>query len=281
MDRLHIASFRSGTNGTKQSGSQTSCVRVDRKWRFETVRSHFDPKLTSLTAFSSKGERRLQKRRALYSLVLPMGRSEHRGWIGSDPGMTNIRSLKISLNAALRTADVRAICAAISEAIRKSSNVSRLADDAGVDRTRLYRSFRSGQIGPGLDLTIKILNALGIRFVVEFVRQPKTSPRRFGPSRKSDVHPELGSNSRMVAQYLTRAFDTSEIAAIVAAFSDVLRAQENVMELAERTVRSRSSLYRAFTPPRVPSLSTVVSFLNALGLRLVVKPLPKRTVHGR
>jgi probable addiction module antidote protein len=77
----------------------------------------------------------------------------------------------------------------------------------------------------------------------------------------------------MVAQYLTRAFDTSQIAAIVAAFSDVLRAQENVAELAEKTARERSSLYRAFTPPRVPRLSTVVSFLDALGLRLAVKPL--------
>ena len=187
--------------------------------------------------------------------------------------MSNVRSLEISLNAALRTADTRTICAAIGTAVRKSSNVSRLADDVGVNRTTLYRSFRSERGGPGLDLTIKILSALGIRFAVEFVRQPKISPRRFGPLRKSDVHLELGSNSRMVARYLTRAFDTSQIAAIVTAFSDVLRAQENVVELADKTVRTRSSLYRAFMPPRVPRLSTVVSFLDALGLRLAVKPL--------
>ena len=187
--------------------------------------------------------------------------------------MSNIRSLEISLNAALRTADTRTICAAIGTAVRTSSTVSRLADDVGVNRTTLYRSFRSERGGPGLDLTIKILSALGIRFAVEFVRQPKISPRRFGPLRKSDVHLELGSNSRMVARYLTRAFDTSEITAIVAAFSDVLRAQENVVELAEKTAILRSSLYRAFTPPGVPRLSTVVSFLNALGLRLAVKAL--------
>jgi probable addiction module antidote protein len=184
-----------------------------------------------------------------------------------------MRSLEILLNAALRTADTRTICAAIGTAVRKSANVSRLADDVGVNRTTLYRSVRSERGGPGLDLTIKILSALGIRLVVAFVRQPKISPRQFGRSRKSDFHLELGSNSRMVAQYLTRAFDASEIAAIVAAFSDVLRAQGNVMELANKTVRTRSSLYRTFTPPRVPRLSTVVSFLNALGLRLAVKPL--------
>jgi probable addiction module antidote protein len=186
-----------------------------------------------------------------------------------------MRSLEISLDAALRTADVRTICVAIGTAVRKSLNVSRLADDVGVNRTTLYRSVRSERGGPGLDLTIKILSALGIRLAVEFVRQPKISPSQFGRSGKSDAHRELRSNSRMVAQYLTRAFDTSQIAAIVAAFSDVLRAQENVAELAEKTARDRSSLYRAFTPPRVPRLSTVLSFLNALGLRLAVKPRPK------
>jgi probable addiction module antidote protein len=186
-----------------------------------------------------------------------------------------MRSLEISLNAALRTADIRPICAVIDTALRKSSNVSRLAKDAGVDRSALYHSFRSRQTGPGLDLTIRILRALGIRFVVEFVRQPKIIPRRFGPTRKSDANLELGSNSKMAAQYLTRAFDTFEIAAIVAAFSDVLRAQENIMELADKTVRARQSLYRAFTPPTIPKLSTVVSFLNALGLRLAVKLHPK------
>jgi DNA-binding phage protein len=53
---------------------------------------------------------------------------------------------------------------------------------------------------------------------------------------------------------------------ILYAFSDVLRAQENVLEFAEKTVSARPSLYRAFAPPRVPRLSTIVSFLDALGL---------------
>jgi probable addiction module antidote protein len=183
----------------------------------------------------------------------------------------NPHSIETSLNTALRTADVHAICAAIDAAIHKSPNVSSLAEEAGLDRANLYRTFRIGQRGPRLDLTIKILSALGFRLVVEFVRQPKISPSQFGRSGKSDAHLELRSNSRLVAQYLTRAFDTSQTAEIVAAFSDVLRAQENVAGLAEKTVVTRPSLYRAFTPPRVPRLSTVVSFLNALGLRLAVK----------
>jgi probable addiction module antidote protein len=192
-----------------------------------------------------------------------------------------MRSLEISLNAALRTADIRTICAAIDTALRKSSNVSRLANDAGVDRTALYRSFRSGQKGPRLDFAIDILGAMGVRFVVEFMRQPKSRPNPMARSRGPNIHIEFRSNSRLIAAYLTRAFETSEIISIVKAFSDVLRAQENVVELADKTVRARQSLYRAFTPPRIPKLSTVVSFLDALGLRFAVKPLPKTIVHGR
>jgi probable addiction module antidote protein len=186
-----------------------------------------------------------------------------------------MRSLEISINAAFRTADVHVICAAIDAVLRKSPNVLRLAEDAGVSRAHLYRAFRTGRTGPRLDLAINVLGAMGARFVVEFVRQPKFSPRRFGPLPKSDAHLELGSNSRMVADYLTRSFENSEICAIVKAFSDVLRAQENVMGLAEKTVVTRQSLYRAFMAPHVPQLKTVVSFLKALGLRLAVKPHPK------
>jgi probable addiction module antidote protein len=131
--------------------------------------------------------------------------------------------------------------------------------------------FRIGQKGPRLDLTIKALGGLGFQFVVRFVRQPKIIPRRSGSSQKSIVHLELGSNSRIAADYLTRSFESSEICTIVKAFSDVLRAQENVVGLAEKTVVGRSNLYRAFISPHVPTLKTVVSFLHALGLQLAVK----------
>jgi probable addiction module antidote protein len=187
-----------------------------------------------------------------------------------------MRSLEISINAALATADFHIICAAIDAAVRNSPNLLRLAEDASLDRTQLYRTFRIGQRGPGLDLTIKTLGALGFRFSVKFVRQPTISPRRSGSLQKSNVHLELGSNSRMAADYLTRSFESSEICTIVKAFSDVLRAQENVVGLAEKIVVNRPSLYRAFRAPHVPRLKTVVSFLKALGLRLAVKQLPNR-----
>jgi len=182
--------------------------------------------------------------------------------------------MEISLNAALRTADVRTVLAAIDAAVHKSANLLRLAESAGLDRSTLYRAFRSEKIGPNLDVAIKILSALGFQLVVEFMRQPKSRTNRFARSRNPDVRVELRSNSKLASEYLTRAFETSEIAAIVAAFSDVLRAQENVMEFAEITTRTRSGLYRAFREPRIPKLNTIIRFLDALGLRLAVKPLP-------
>jgi hypothetical protein len=60
------------------------------------------------------------------------------------------------------------------------------------------------------------------------------TPRRSGPLQKSNVQLELGSNSRMAARYLTSAFETSEIISIVNAFSDVLRAHENIVVFAEK-----------------------------------------------
>jgi probable addiction module antidote protein len=79
----------------------------------------------------------------------------------------------------------------------------------------------------------------------------------------------------MAADYLTRSFENSEISTIVKAFSDVLRAQENIVGLAEKMVVNRPGLYGAFRAPHVPMLKTVVSFLKALGLRLAVKQLPR------
>jgi DNA-binding phage protein len=55
----------------------------------------------------------------------------------------NIPSTEIALNAALRTADVKVICAFFDAAILGQKNVSELAQKAGIDRSQLYRTFRA------------------------------------------------------------------------------------------------------------------------------------------
>ena len=177
--------------------------------------------------------------------------------------------MEILLNAALRTADTHQICSAIDTAIRAQNNVSQLAQKAGLNRISLYRAYRTTK-GPTLDFVIKTFDALGFQLVVQVGRPvPETSPNRH-TLWKSLSHPELRSNST-AAEYLTRAFESSEINLIIEAFSDTLRAQENVTHLAAATRMGRTILYRAFTAPHVPRFSTVLIFLNALGLRLAIR----------
>jgi probable addiction module antidote protein len=183
-----------------------------------------------------------------------------------------MRQKETALNAALKTADARAICLALDELVRGSSNVSILAKDAEVDRSVLYRSFR-GEKGPRLSLVMKVLRSLRFQFVVEFERQPKKiKPNRFGQGSKTTPQLELRDNARASAKFLTRAFESFDIAEIGKALETVLRAQENVVEFAKRASLQRSSLYRSFSQRRDPQLSTVVNFLSALGLRLAVIP---------
>ena len=182
---------------------------------------------------------------------------------------------EIAVNAALKTVDTNAICAAMETLVRRSADISRLAKDAGIERSILYRTFR-GKKGPTLATVIKILRSAGFRFVVKFKRQPrKGRPNRFGQSSKTKDHLELRSNSKACAEYLTHAFGNDEITEIVKALENALRAQENVVEFAKRASMDRQTLYRAFRQPHVPQFSTVIHFLHALGLHLAVVAMTK------
>ena len=133
--------------------------------------------------------------------------------------------------------------------ILATGNVSAFALKAGVDRTMLYRAFTNN---PGLDLVLKVITAADFKMIV--VDHPKVRGRRSGFSER-----------------LSRAFETEEITLITNAFSQTLRAQGNVLAFTKKANLSRASLYRSFTAPRVPSLGTVLSFLNVLGLRLALR----------
>lgn len=170
----------------------------------------------------------------------------------ANPLTQNIRSLEIMLNRALKTGDVAVFCAAIDEAIRNQPNVKQLASKAGLDRTSLYRLSRSDDGGPNIETVIKILGALGFRFMAEFKGRSPTS------------------HSRHTCDQLTRAFKAGATSPITEVFSDALRAQENVSDFAKKTSLNRTGLYRAFRAPRKPRFRTVLDFLNALNLRLAV-----------
>jgi len=182
------------------------------------------------------------------------------------------------LEAALKTADPLTIFAAMDRLVRMSPNVSKLARDAGMGRSLLYRMFR-GDKGPRLSMVVRVLSSAGFQLIVSaHGGHPQNGrPNRIGHWRKTTAHLELRSNPRACAKYLTRAFETSDAVAIVKALDDTLRAQENIVEFSKRASFHRSSIYRSFSPNRDPQFSVVVHFLRALGLRFaVVSPSPPR-----
>jgi DNA-binding phage protein len=152
------------------------------------------------------------------------------------------------LNAAFKTGDRKKICTAISTLIHETGNVKAFALKAGVERGMLYRSF---QHNPRFNLVLKVLSPAD--FQLQAIDHPKIFLSRSARSRQ-----------------LCDALETREIAVIVDALGKILRDQDNVTSFAQCTNYRRASLYRAFTPPHIPSLGIVLSFLNALDLRLVV-----------
>jgi DNA-binding phage protein len=162
-----------------------------------------------------------------------------------------MRETQNSLNAAFKTGDRATICSAIYAMILATDNVSAFALKAGVDRTMLYRAFKHN---PRLDLVLKVLSAANFKLVVV-------------------DHPKLRTKPSLISEHLSSAFDSEEITLITNALSKTLRAQDNVVMFAKKANMDRRGMYYAFTAPRVPRFSTVLGFLNALGLRLAVNPL--------
>ena len=124
-----------------------------------------------------------------------------------------MREEKAALNAALKTADIKTISLAFDDFVR-SSNVAMLAKRADIDRSILYRSFR-GKKGPRLSLAMKVLHSAGFQLIVKFDRQPrKIGPNPFGQGTKTTAHLKLRNNSKASAEFLSRAFASSDIGEI-------------------------------------------------------------------
>ena len=90
------------------------------------------------------------------------------------------------LEAALKNADPLTIFAAMDALVRESPNVSKLAKDAGTDRSMLYRTFRSEK-GPRLSLVVRVLGSAGFSVNCERSREPssKRQTETQGPTEKN------------------------------------------------------------------------------------------------
>jgi probable addiction module antidote protein len=196
-----------------------------------------------------------------------------RGWPASPINLEAHRIAKligkveVSLEIAFATNDLRCICSAVDVVVVRCG-ISDVARHAELDRTTLYRAFRLKK-GPGLDTMITVLRVLGFCLTVEAKDQS-----RLRSANRSRRAPHLNASA---ARHLTVAFRTGDLDRVNEAFAKTLSAQENVSELARKTIRSRETLYRAFAFRHTPRFSTALSFLNALGLQFGVKQLPSKS----
>ena len=84
-----------------------------------------------------------------------------------------------------------------------------------------------------------------------------------------DVAEVLTSDERIYA-YLTEAFETNDAAFIASAIGDVVRSR-NMTSMSKATGLSRETLYSALSVNGNPTLTTMISIMKALGLKLNVQ----------
>jgi probable addiction module antidote protein len=93
-------------------------------------------------------------------------------------------------------------------------------------------------------------------------------------------------NPTAIAGYLTEILMKNDLAVLVQAIGNVMRAQ-NVKALSEETGLRRENLYRMFAGHRDPSLGNTMKILASFGVQLAVEPLtsikvkPPRPKLGR
>ena len=89
-------------------------------------------------------------------------------------------------------------------------------------------------------------------------------------AKKWDMAKYLDSEE-MISEYLNAALEDGDPAVISAALGNIARAR-GMSQLSRETGVTRDGLYKALSPTGNPSFSTVQSVINALGLKVVVKP---------
>lgn len=162
----------------------------------------------------------------------------------------------LKLNRAFRTNSLKRICSALDTVIREHG-ITDVSRAVLVDRVTLYRSFRIRK-GPSQSTLFALLEFFGVELIVE--------PRCAQRDKSSEE-----SEAALMAKQLTRALRSDNPRLLAATFRSCLQAQPNITQFADRTIRSREALYRLFSQQKNPHFSSVVSFIDALGLQLGVR----------
>ena len=154
--------------------------------------------------------------------------------------------------------------------VMQGQNVQMLAQDAGLRRDALYRTF-GGRIDPQLSRVLKLFDALDVRACVI-------------PKAPSEAQSEPSSTAsaarRASAVRLTQAFEGNCFGEAVLALKEVALSQ-NVSALARASGLERRSIYKTFGGTVDPQLSRVLKLFGAMQLRFVVMALPHRSKSTR
>jgi len=73
-----------------------------------------------------------------------------------------------------------------------------------------------------------------------------------------------------IAMFMAEAFQTNDVGYISHALGVVARAK-GMAQIAEQTGLSREQLYRSFSEKGNPTLKTILTVMNALGIQLTTK----------
>jgi probable addiction module antidote protein len=102
---------------------------------------------------------------------------------------------------------------------------------------------------------------------------------------KADLKVRFRDNPKAIARYLNESLAKNQLEPVLAAFDEILRAQ-NVQALAREAGMRRDKLYGTFGGKVDPTLGRVLKLLGALNVRLVAvawvpRSIPPRPKLGR
>jgi probable addiction module antidote protein len=128
----------------------------------------------------------------------------------------------------------------------QAQNVQILGRDAGILRNTLYRTF-GGKVDPHLSRILKLFDALHVHFQVASSVGRNLAPQQgsAAATNKKGSALTLRDDPKLIASYLTQAFEGNDIETALFALREVTRAQ-NVSALARAAGIPRRTLYKSF-----------------------------------
>jgi probable addiction module antidote protein len=97
-----------------------------------------------------------------------------------------------------------------------------------------------------------------------------------------DVFMQTLNSEKAINAYMEVAMEdfeeSGDVEAFILALRTIAEAKGGINRLAEKTHRTRQSLYKALSPKGNPRLDTTLGIINALGFSIKLKPLKIKNI---